>query len=293
MLRSETVTWQGSTRHFALVTAAAAGALVAALPAAASAKLIQPISVSASANVPAHQSRAVFLKCPARAVALNAAATSAMDATDSVPRFTARGWTLTFTAGNSSRTATGVLRCVRMDLPQGIDGVGLNVETQIEPVATLSPGASEKLSIGCSHGFVPTGWGLDRADEASGLAIAAALPTKHGWSLTVENTGTTAAGGTLYTRCLERKQRASTGQRHAFKTRVAKSSVSGSSATRSCRASEFSVATGLSLPIQDDIFLTGTGPVGEHSGQWRFAKASGAGAVKTSLVCLSTATAFH
>jgi hypothetical protein len=292
MLRSESVTWQGFTRHFALATVAVATA-AAALPAQASAKLIQPISVSASANVPAHQTRAVFLKCPARAVALNAAATSAMDATDSVPRFTARGWTLNFSAGSSSRTASGVLRCVRMQLPQGVSGVGLNVETQIEPVSAVAPSDTQQLSISCSHGFAPTGWGLDRTGDAGGLAIATALPTKHGWTFTVENTGATTAGGTLYTRCLERKQRASTGQHHAFKTRIAKSSVSGASATRSCRASEFSVSTGLALPVQDDIFLTGTGPVGEHSGQWRFAKASGAGAVKTSLVCLSTATAFH
>jgi len=292
MLRSESVTRRGLTRHLAIATAAAATA-AAALPAHASAKLIRAISVSASTNVPAHETRDVFLKCPARAVALNAAATSALDATDSVPRFTARGWTLAFSAGNASRTASAVLRCVRMQLPQGVSGVGLAVETRIEPVPEVAPQNTQKLSIKCSHGFVPTGWGLDRSGDDNGLAIAAALPTKHGWSFNVENTGNVGAAGTLYTRCLERKQRAATGQHHAFKTRVAKSSVSGASATRSCRASEFSVATGLSLPAQDDIFLTGTGPVGAHAGQWRFAKASGAGAVRTSLVCLSTATRFH
>jgi hypothetical protein len=292
MLGSKSVTWRGPTRHFALAAAAAA-ITAAALPAAASAKLIQPISVSATTNVPAGQTRAVFLKCPARAVALNAAATSALDATDSVPRPTARGWTLTFTAGATSRTGSGVLRCVRLDLPQSVSGVTLAVETQIEPVPEVPAGETQKLNIRCSHGFVPTGWGLDRTGGDNGLSIAVATPTKHAWSFTVENTGDTGAAGTLYTRCLERKQRASTGQHHAFATRVAKSSITGDSATRSCRSNEYSVATGVSLPIKDDIFLTGTGPVGRHDGQWHFAKASGAGAVKTSLVCLSTTTHFH
>ena len=291
MLGSETVTWRGPTRHFAVAAAAVAMA-AAALPAAASAKLIQPISVSASTNVPAGQTRALFLKCPARAVALNAAATSALDATDSVPRPTARGWTLTFAAGATGRSASGVLRCVRLDLPQSVRGVGLAVETQIEPVFEVPPGNTQKLKISCSHGMVPTGWGLDRTGDHNGLSIAAATPTKHAWRFTVENTGSTGAAGTLYTRCLERKQRASTGQHHAFATRIAKSSITGDSATRSCRSTEFSVATGLALPIKDDIFLTGTGPVGRHDGQWHFAKASGA-TVKTSLVCLSTTTRFH
>ena len=78
--------------------------------------------------------------------------------------------------------------------------------------------------MGCSHGFVATGWGLDRTGDDNGLAIAAAVPTKNGWSFTVENSGDTAAGGTLYTRCLERKQHAESGQRHSFATRIAKSS---------------------------------------------------------------------
>jgi hypothetical protein len=286
------VTWRGPTRHFALAALAVA-TTAAALPAAASAKLIQPISVSATTNVPAGETRALFLKCPARAVALNAAATSALDATDSVPRPTARGWTLNFTAGATARTASGVLRCVRFDLPFAVTGVTLAVETQIEPVPEVAPNSTQKLSLKCSHGFVATGWGLDRTGDGNGLSIAAAVPTKNGWSFTVENSGDTAAGGTLYTRCFERKQHAESGQRHSFATRIAKSSVSGESATRSCRSSEFSVSTGVSLPVSDDIFLTGTGPVGRHDGQWHFAKASGAGAVKTSLVCLSTTTRFH
>src|SRR4029079_8531463 len=166
--------------------------------------------------------------------------------TNSIPRFTARGWELHFTAGSKSRTGSGVLRCVRFDLPSGVKGVTLAVETKIEPVDELAPGDTQTLAMRCSHGFVPTGWGLDRS--APGRAVAAAVPSRHAWRVTVENTGKASASATLYTRCLERKQFAASGQRHSFATRVANASVRGGSATRSCRGSEFSVSTGLSLP---------------------------------------------
>jgi hypothetical protein len=291
MLGSESVTWRGRPRHFALIAAATTIA-AAALPAAASAKLIEPLTVSSHLIVAPGHKGSTHLKCPPRAVALNAAASSGLEDIDLVPRPTARGWNVRFSAGSSRIDTQVVLRCVRFDLPSAVTGVTLAVETQIEPVPEVAPNTTQKLSIGCSHGFVATGWGLDRTGDDNGLAIAAAVPTQNGWSFTVENSGDTAAGGTLYTRCLERKQHADSGQRHSFGTRIAKSSVSGASATRSCRSSEFSVSTGVSLPVSDDIFLTGTGPVGPHDGQWHFAKASGAGPVKTSLVCLSTTTHF-
>lgn len=286
MLGSETVTRRGLLLCISLVAA-----LGAALPAAAQANLIQAISVTGSVKVPAGQTRTLFLKCPARAVALNAAATSTLASTNSVPRFTARGWELTFTAGKGSRTGSGVLRCVRFDLPSTIEGVTLAVETKIEAVNELAPGDTQSLTMRCSHGFVPTGWGLERAD--AGPTIAAAVPAKHAWRVVVENKGSAPAAGTLYTRCLEQKQFAETGQRHSFSMRVASANVRGGSATRSCRGGEFSVSTGLSLPTEGDIFLAGTSPFGRRSGEWHFAKASGAGPVKTSLVCLSTTTSFH
>jgi hypothetical protein len=283
MLGSETVTRRGTTGHLAF--AATAAVLVAAgLPAVASAKLVRPISVTGST-----QSGSLKLKCPPRAVALNAASTSAHAADDSVPSPFARGWTLRFGAGGGS----GVLRCVRLQLPAGVDGVSLAVETNIEPVSEVAPGALQTVAMKCSHGMVPTGWGLERAGADNGLSIAAAVPGAHGWTFTFENTGASGAAATLYTRCLERRQRAETGQVHTFSTRIAKSTVRGASATRSCRASEFSVATGVSLSPTADIRLTSTGPVGGRGGEWHFAQASGAPPVKTSLICLSTTTTFR
>lgn len=284
VLASETVTRRGPTRHLAFAAATAAAVAAAAFPAAANARLIQTISVTGSTD-----GASLKLKCPARAVALNAAATGARGADDSVPSPFARGWTLRFDEGGGS----GVLRCVRFDLPDGVKGVTLAVETNIEPVSEVAAGAIQTVALKCSHGMVPTGWGLERTGADNHLSVVAAQPGRHGWTFTFENNGSTGAAGTIYTRCLERKQHAETGQLHTFSTRIARSTVKGASGTRSCRVGEFSLSTGLSLPAAGDILLTGTGPVGARSGQWHFAQASGAPPVKTSLICLSTGTTFN
>lgn len=286
---------QGATR---IITRATTLAVVAAavLPAAASARVIDTVSVEKSTNVPAGETRSITLKCPARAVALNAAATTELGATDSIPGGNARRWTFRFTAGATARTGRAVLRCVRMRLPKGVRGVGLAVETKIEPVFEVPAGSTQRVGIRCSRGEIPTGWGLERTGANNGLAIAGAEPTKRGWAFTVENTGSTGAAGALHVRCLERKQRAATGQRHAFSTRVANFSeqLEGPGTTqRACRRSEFSVSTGVSLPASDDILLTGTGPIGSRGGEWTFAQPAGTIGVRTSIVCLAKNTGFR
>ncbi|MEA2362201.1 MAG: hypothetical protein QOD71_1346, partial [Thermoleophilaceae bacterium] len=268
----------------------------AALPAVAEARVVEPVSVTGQVDVPAGQSRSLTLKCPAHAVALNGTSTSALDATSSTPGADARRWTFGFTGGASGRAGGAILRCVRLRLPRRVKDVGLAVETRFEPVFEVPPGATQTIDIRCSHGNVPTGWGLERNAEDNGLSIAAAVPTKRGWSFTVENTGATGAAGSLSARCLERRQRASTGQRHAFSTRIASftEQIEGSGTTsRSCQANEYSVATGVSLPASDDIRLTRTLLVGERGGEWSFAQAAGATAVTTNLVCLRRTTGFH
>ena len=145
-------------------------------------------------------------------------------------------------------------------------------------------------------GEVPTGWGLERTGADNGLYIAAPRPPSAAGSSPSRTPAPTGAAGTVYARCLESKQRASSGQRHAFATRVASFTEQlegGGTTSRSCAASEFSVATGVSLPASDDIVLTGTTLVGERGAEWSFAQASGATAVQTSLICLARTTGFH
>ena len=180
-----------------------------------------------------------------------------------MPGADARSWSFRFAGGAADRTASATLRCVRLSLPRRVRGVGLAVGTVIEPVFGLGSGATQEVAITCPRGQVPTGWGLERTDDANGLAIAIASPTARGWTFTVENTGAAGAAGSLHARCLERKQRASTGQRHAFSTRVASFSeaLSGNATmSHACRASEYSVATGVSLAAATDVVLTAHEP---------------------------------
>jgi hypothetical protein len=268
-------------------------AALVALPAAAQARVVETVSVAQRADVPAGQSRSVTLKCPAHAVALNG---SAFDATSSIPGSNARRWSFLFSAGARAESARAVLRCVRLRLPRRVRGVGLAVGTVIEPVYEIPPGNTQNIDMSCPSGQVPTGFGLERAGADNGLSIAKANPTKKGWSFAVENAGAVGAAGRLHIRCLEPKQRATSGQRHAFATRVASftEQLEGSgTAIRACRAGEYSVATGVSLPPADDIVLAKTGVVGERGGEWSFAQGSGATSVETSIVCLARTTGFH
>lgn len=284
---------QGATRRVRRATTLGVVA-IAALPAVAQARVVEPVSVTGQVDVPAGQTRSLTLKCPARAVALNG---SSFDATSSVPDIKARRWTFRFSAGASAETGRAALRCVRLRLPRRVSGVGLAVGTVIEPVIKAPPGNTQSIDIKCPRGQLPTGWGLERAgDGSNGLSIAKAVPTRRGWSFAVENTGAAGAAGDVHIRCLERKQRASSGQRHAFSTRVASFTEQvegGSTASRSCRATEYSVATGVSLPPADDILLAGTGVLGGRGGEWTFAQPSGSTAVQTSLICLARTTGFH
>jgi len=260
-------------------------AALALLPAAAHAGVVEPISVSKSVSVPAGGSRSLTLRCPARAVALNGAAPAA---TSSIPGPNGRGWTFRFASAAAAETADASLRCVRMRLPDRISGVGLVVETRIEPVAELAPGASARLDLTCSSGELPTGWGLEREGAGNGIAVTAATPRRRGWSFGFVNAGAAPATATATIRCLERRQRARSGQRHAFATRVASFEAKATAtARRSCRTGEFSLATGVSLP--SGVHLLETGLAGPRGGEWAFSAATTA---ETSLLCLSRTTRF-
>jgi hypothetical protein len=266
----------------------------AALPGAAQARVIEPVTVSKSIDVPAGESRSLTLRCPAHAVALNGSTQAALASTDSIPSNDARHWTIRFTATSSPRTAGAHLRCVRLRLPHRVKRVVLIVGTQIEPVFEVPAGNTQQIAVKCNKGQVPTGWGFERRTADNGLVIAGAVPRRRGWLFTVENTGPVGAAGTLYGRCLEGKQRGSGGQRHVFSTRVASFTrqVDGAATTSgSCRSREYSVATGVTP--SGGVRLTSTGVVGSRGAEWSFAAPGGSTAVTTSLICLARTTGFH
>jgi hypothetical protein len=287
MLGSELV--NGRSVRSTLTAAAVIGILTAVVfPAPAEAKVVEPVWVTKRVAASPGQPKSITLKCPARAVALNGAAPNA---TSSTPVADARRWSFRFT-----RSGSATLRCVRLRLPQDVGGISLKVGTIFEPVFEVPPGFTQQIDVTCPSGQVPVGWGLDRRTDDNGLFIAAAVPIARGWSFAVRNTADIGAAGSLSARCLEKKQRTSTGQRHAFSTRVASFTErfdGGGTTSHSCRANEYSVATGVSLPATADVLFTGTDLTGERGARWRFANPGGSTPVRTSLICLARTTGFH
>ena len=276
---------RGLTRSLARATALAALAS-AAFAATAQARVVEPVWVNKHVDVAQGQPKSVTLKCPAHAVALNGAAPRAAS---SIPAIDARRWTFRF-----NRSGNAVLRCVRLRLPHSVHRVSLVVGTVFEPVFELPPGFTQEIAVRCEHGQVPTGWGLERRTDDNGLAIVGAVPTKHGWLFSVKNTAPIGAAGSLAIRCLEKKQRAPTGQHHTFSTRVASFNErvdGGATASRACASNEYSVATGVSPA--GDLLLTGTTLSGARDAEWSFSSATGSTSVQTSLICLARTTGFH
>jgi hypothetical protein len=274
--------WRGLVRLIAC--AAALG--VVAVPAAAQARVVEPVWVNKQVNVTLGQTKTVTLKCPAHAVALNGAAPNAAS---SIPVSDARRWTFRFLKSGSA-----VLRCVRLRLPHTVHNVDLQVGTIFEPVFELPPGFTQTIFARCHSGEVPTGWGLERRTDTNGLTIAGATPKAHGWLFRVKNTAPIGAAGNLAIRCLDKKVRAPHGLSHRFATRVASFNErieGGGTTIRGCRGNEYSVSTGVDLP-DSDLRFTGTTLLGPRNGAWSFSRASGSTAVTTSLICLARNTGF-
>lgn len=259
---------------------------VAAMPAAAQARVVEPVWVNKQVNVTPGQTKTVTLKCPAHAVALNGAAPNAAS---SIPVSDARRWTFRFLKSGSA-----VLRCVRLRLPHTVRNVNLEVGTIFEPVFEIPPGFTQTIFARCHSGETPTGWGLERRTDTNGLTIAGATPKPHGWLFRVKNTASIGAAGTLAIRCLDKKVRAPHGLNHRFATRIASFNErieGGGSTNRACRSNEYSVATGVDLP-DGDLRFTGTTLFGPRNGEWSFSRAGGSTAVTTSLICLARNTGF-
>ncbi len=281
---------------FALcLTAALAG------PAAAEAQapLVEMLTVSESITVTADAPRSLTLGCPGTSVAVSGSVTTGLGTlTDSIPRRGASHWTFRFTSPGGSHEVTGVLRCVRLNLPGGVDGVRLVVGSAVEPGVLVAAGKTERVAVGCPADQVPTGWGFKRISGGNSIAVTAAAPSQAGWVFKLENRGSSAARVTPRIRCLASTQRASSGQRHSFSLRAASfvdriDAGANEAEAHACRATEYSLSTGVSLDSADDILLKGTYPAGLRGGRWSFRQANGQSTVKTTLLCLASDTSFH
>jgi hypothetical protein len=277
--------------------------LLGAVPAAAEAAAPVTSTVQKTVTVRAGGVTSVALRCPAAAVTLNGSAVplgSGALARDSQPVGDTPGrWVFRFVASgdSGSRRARAVLRCVRLRLPSGVSGARLNVMSADTGFESVAAGTSRLFTLACDPGFVPTGWGVERRGAgARRLRVTRAAPTANGWVLQFENASSAAAGGRFHIRCLERRQTATTGQRHTFRTRRARFSEAGRrrAAKHSCRRSEFSVSTGFSVAPARDIRLVSAQPLGTRGARWRFDNEPARNKpVKTYLVCLDRTTGFR
>ena len=256
---------------------------------AAAARLVEPLSVRQSAQVSGGGTAELNLTCPETAVALSGA-TSVEPGTDSIPSQDPRRWRFRVSSqpGEPARRVRAVLRCVRLTLPSGIRGVRLIVGTVRRPDVFVVAGATRRVALTCERGMVPTGWGLERGTAGRSIAVSAAAPTRRGFVFKLTNTGEVGASATPRIRCLGRTQRASSGERHSFSTRLARFRDAGRSASHTCRDAEYSLATGVSL--NTGVLLGSATPTGARGGRWTF---SSGGQAKTSLVCLSRGTSFR
>jgi len=162
----------------------------------------------------------------------------------------------------------------------------------------VAAGATQDVTVDCPFGQVPTGWGLERARARASLSVAAVVAKRSGWRFTFENRGRSGAKVNPHIRCLDVTQRARSGQTHRFRIRTASFTDSigrgvNRRAGHACRDGEFSLATGVSLPPADGIFLTGTHPAGRRGGRWSFRQPGATSSVDTTLRCLDLSTTFR
>jgi hypothetical protein len=265
--------------------------MLAAVPgSAAAAPVVEPVSVSRFVGLAAGETRTVSLTCPDTAVALHAASTSE-PGTDSIPGSNAQRWTFRFVNRSAGpRRVGGVLRCVQLRVPADVGDVTLVVGTVRRPNLFVVAGAAREVTLTCRRGMIPTGWGLERGDAGRAIAVAAASPTRRGFRFVLENNGNVGGSATPQIRCLERKEAATGGKSHSFRTRVAMFDDDGGAVRHSCRRREFSVATGVSLDPAGDLALDRATPRRTRGGLWRF---SGDGSATTSLICLARNTRFQ
>jgi hypothetical protein len=282
-------------------------ALLSAPASALAADVVVPSRVAASTTVPAGGSRTLTLRCPATAVALNAAVTrrgAGVTVRRSIPGATPGHWRfrLSAAAGARRRGVHAALRCVRLALPAGVSNARLVVSTRRTPAIAVPAGSSNGLQVRCARGFIPTGYGLDRG--AGDLTLARAEPGPSGWGFRVENTGASSANARLSVRCLKQSVRGRdalgpTQLDFAIARRVFSDAItrkppprSRGTFTHTCAESQFSVTTGHALDSAEGAVVTGTAPDGLRAGRWTFRGARRGEVMTTFLLCLDRRTRF-
>lgn len=279
-------------------------AVLAVAPAGAhAANVIRTTSVTASAVVPPGSTSTGRLECPSPWVALSGAVTSkgtGVTRASSSPGSGASDWRFRFAADSSARrTVRTVLRCVRLDVPSGVSGARLSVQTRRRLNLEVPVGGTASVAVRCGgRAWVATGYGF--ADRTGSVRLASVVPAAHGWRFVLENVGAAAALADVSARCLKQTVTADVGGGSAqlrFRlSRPAQENTVGPNRARfahRCGANQFSLATGSVVDPAATIELADSGPTRPGWGRWTFREASGGERVRTFLVCLARGSAFN
>lgn len=282
-----------------LAASLSALAVLAAAPAGAqAANVIRTTSVTASAVVPAGSTSTSRLECPDPWVALSGAVTSkgtGVTVRRSSPGSRAGDWRFRFAANSSARrTVRTVLRCVRLEVPSGVSGARLNVQTRSRMSIAVPARRTASASVRCgSRGWVATGYGF--AAPRGTVRLASVVPSARGWNFVLENTGAAGTLAEVSTRCLKQTVTADSAELRFRVSRPSQENTVGPNRPRfshQCGANRFSLATGSIVDPAGTIELADSGPRRSAWGRWTFRRASGGESVRTFLVCLARESGF-
>ena len=271
-----------------------------------------PFAVAKGVKVKTSGVTTLTVRCPHEATALAGAVVSSsagVTAGDSEPTLSDR-WVFRFTSfgGAPNPRARAQVRCLRLKPGAGVRHwkVGNFTGARTVRVAALS---TRTVRVRCLGAYVATGYGV--AQSAGGteeplpsgsVQVAAAIPSEASFLFRLENTGGDAQRVTPRVRCLGRTSSAKRNgttvvQRFAVtRSRFADPVSSGGRRVlrHGCPRGTYSVGTGLSLSVKDDIFMTGAHPVGQQGSRWSFNHPAGKRQrVRTFLTCLSLRTNFR
>ena len=270
-----------------------------------------PFTVTKGVSVKASGVTNLTVDCPRDATALAGAVVSrstGVTVRDSLPTDSWR-WVFRFTglAGATNARARAAVRCLRLDPAAGTRRWKLSNFTGTRTVR-LPPLASREVRVRCLSAYIATGYGISRAGAGAprplppgDALVAAAIPARRSFLLRLENPGGDTVRVTANVRCLSRTASAKrNGTTVTQRFAVARPGFSDRVATgerrvvrHRCPAGHTSLATGLSLPVRDDIFMTGSHAAGPRGGRWFFNHpAGGPQRVRTWLTCLSLRTGF-
>jgi hypothetical protein len=271
-----------------------------AIPASAlAADVVVPSSVARSTAVPSGGSKTLTLRCPAEAVALNAAVTNhdpGVTVRRSTPGRGAGTWSFRLAGADGGGGVRAVLRCVRLRLPAGIGGTRLDVSTRRPPVV-VPAGGRTTVRLRCGAAWVGTGYGFDPGTRGD-ARLESVEPRAHGWDFNIANAGSTPATARVTERCLRQAVTSTGGRlrfdvaRLVFSNLIGRMPGSAGTFTENCAKSQFSLATGYAVDAADEVELRLTHPEGRRAGRFRFRGAASDDVVSTFLVCLSRRSSF-